>query len=82
MHTNKDNKPYLDFWAEQRKRLLEKNRNGMRPIDVGPVVMGWRVSSSKAGDDVYQALIYSKGAFILHSLDRLFWTRKYQDAPF
>ena len=82
LRTNKDNKPYLEFWTEQRKRLLEKNRNGMRPVDVGPVVMGWRVSSSRAGDDVYQALIYSKGAFILHSLDRLFWTTKYQDAPF
>ena len=82
LHTNKDNKPYLEFWTEQRRRLLEKNRNGNRPIDVGPVVMGTRVSSSRAGGNVYQALIYSKGAFILHSLDRLFWTTKYGDAPF
>jgi len=82
LHTNKDLKPYLDFWAEQHKRLVEKNRYGMRPIDVGPVVMGQRVSSSKAGGNVYQSLIYAKGAFILHSLDRLFWTAKYKDEPF
>ena len=26
-----------------RKRLLEKNEKGVRPVDVGPVVMGVRV---------------------------------------
>jgi hypothetical protein len=50
LKTSKDMKPYLDFWAEERKRLLTKNANGMRPIDVGPVVMGSRVSSSRSGD--------------------------------
>jgi hypothetical protein len=82
LQTNKDNKPYLAFWAEQRRLLIEKNKNGMRPIDVGPVVMGYRVSSSRAGGNVYQSLIYAKGGFILHSLQRLFWTAKYQDVPF
>jgi hypothetical protein len=82
LQTNKDNKAYLQFWSDGRKLLLEKNKNGKRPIDVGPVVMGARVDSSRAGDNVYRALIYEKGAFILHSLDRLFWTKKYQDAPF
>ena len=82
MKTNKDMKPYLDFWAEERKRLLTKNANGIRPVDVGPVVMGTRVSSSRSGDDVYQSLIYPKGAYILHMLQMLYWTPQYKDEPF
>ncbi len=82
MKTNKDIKPYLDFWAEERKRLLTKNENGIRPVDVGPVVMGSRVSSSRSGDRVYQSLIYPKGAYILHMLQMLYWTPQYKDEPF
>jgi hypothetical protein len=82
MKTNKDMKPYLDFWAEERRRLLTKNENGIRPVDVGPVVMGSRVSSSRSGDRVYQSLIYPKGAYILHMLQMLYWTPKYKDEPF
>jgi len=82
LQTNKDTKPYFEFWSEQRRRLLEKNAFGMRPVDVGPVVMGRRVSSSRAGGNVYQALIYAKGAYIMHMLQTLYWTPKYQEAPF
>lgn len=82
MRTNKDMKPYYEFWAEEKRRLLEKNTNGVRPVDVGPVVMGARVSSSRAGGGVYQSLIYPKGAYILHMLQMAFWTTKYGDAPF
>jgi Peptidase family M1 domain len=82
MRTNKNMKPYLDFWAEEHKRLLTKNANGIRPVDVGPVVMGARVSSSRSGDDVYQSLIYPKGAYILHMLQMLYWTPQYKDEPF
>jgi hypothetical protein len=81
LETNKSNKEYRDFWTLLRKRLLEKNTNGFRPVDVGPVVMGTRVDTSKTGD-VYEALIYDKGAYILHSLDALFWSAKYGDVPF
>ncbi|HXC95493.1 MAG TPA: M1 family aminopeptidase [Edaphobacter sp.] len=82
METRKDQKEYRDFWALLRKRLLEKNAQGMRPVDVGPVVMGTRVSTSRSGGDVYQMLIYPKGAYILHMLEMLFWTKQYGEAPF
>ena len=82
METNKDMKPYRDFWAEERRRLLTKNANGMRPVDVGPVVMGSRVSSSRSGNGVYQSLIYPKGAYILHMLEMLYWTPQYKEEPF
>ena len=82
MQTNKDQKDYRDFWELLRKRLLEKNKDGFRAVDVGPVVMGRRASSSRSGDNVYQALVYTKGAYILHMLEMLYWTPQYGDKPF
>jgi len=80
--TRKEQKEYRDFWTLLRRRLLEKNQFGYRAVDVGPVVMGERVSSSKTGEGVYQALVYNKGAYILHSLEMLFWTAQYGEGPF
>jgi hypothetical protein len=82
METNKDQKDYRDFWALLRKRLLEKNKEGFRPVDVGPVVMGTRVSTSRSGSSVYESLIYPKGAYILHMLEMLYWTPQYGEKPF
>ena len=82
MQTNKTPKEYRAFWTLLRQRLLEKNAQGLRPVDVGPVVMGTRVSTSKTGDDVYQMLIYSKGAYILHMLEMLYWSPQQGDQPF
>ncbi len=83
LETNKDKmKSYRDFWALERRRLLEKNAGGMRPVDVGPVVMGARLSTSRAGGGVYQSLVYPKGAFILHMLEMLYYTTQYGEGPF
>lgn len=81
-YTHKDTKEYRDFWRLMQKRLLEKNQNGLRPVDVGPVTMGARLNSSKTGDTVYQNLVYNKGAYILHSLEMLYWSRQYGEEPF
>jgi hypothetical protein len=72
---------YRDYWKEQKKRLLEKNAQGVRPIDAGSLTMGARVSNEKTGD-VYQALIYSKGAYVLHMLETMYWTPQDGDAAF
>jgi hypothetical protein len=82
MQTNKTTKEYRDFWALLRRNLLEKNANGVRPVDVGPVVMGTRVSTSKTGGNVYQYLIYPKGAYILHMLEMIFWSPQTGEAQF
>jgi hypothetical protein len=74
MGTSPKRDEYRAFWKEQQKNLLEKNKEGVRPIDAGPLTMGARVSNSKAGEDVYQMLIYSKGAYVLHMLEMLYWT--------
>lgn len=82
LNTRKDQKEYHEFYALLRHRMLDKNVQGIRPVDVGPVVMGFRVSSSKAGANVYQSLIYPKGGYILHMLQMMYWTPQYGDVPF
>jgi len=72
---------YRKFWSEQHDNLLKKNAQGMRPIDVGPLTMGQRVSNEKTGN-IYQMLIYSKGAYVMHMLEMLYWTQKYGHDPF
>jgi hypothetical protein len=73
---------YRTFWNQQNKLLFQKNEAGVRPIDVGPVTMGYRVANEKTGYSTYQDLIYSKGAYIVHMLEMLFWTPDQQHAPF
>jgi aminopeptidase N len=73
---------YLNFWHEQHRMLVEKNAFGFRPIDVGPVTMGVRLSSPKTGFDIYQDLVYPKGAFILHMIRMMMWSPRDGDALF
>jgi hypothetical protein len=73
---------YNEFWKQQRKLLTEKNQFGFRPIDVGPLTMGIRLSSPKAGWNVYQDLVYPKGAYILHMIRMMMWSPKDGDARF
>lgn len=77
---NKTDREYHDFWAQQRRLLIEKNKEGFRPIDVGPVTMGYRLVNSKSGEDVYRDLVYPKGAYILHMIRMMAWNQKTGDA--
>jgi hypothetical protein len=67
---------FLEFWREERKLITDKNQFGYRPIDVGPVTMGVRLSSPKAGGNIYQDLVYPKGAYILHMIRMMMWNPK------
>jgi aminopeptidase N len=73
---------FREFWKEQRKLITEKNAFGFRPIDVGPVTMGFRLSSPKTGWDIYKNLVYPKGAYILHMIRMMMWTPKEGDERF
>jgi aminopeptidase N len=44
--------------------------------------MGYRLSSSRAGFNIYQALIYPKGAYILHMIRMMMWDRQTGDQRF
>lgn len=73
---------FLDFWKEKRQRITERNSMGFRPIDVGPVTMGFRLNSQKTGWGVYQNLVYPKGAYILHMVRMMMWSSRDGDARF
>jgi len=59
----------LNAWLERyRKRLMTKAEKEDRvPGEIGPVIMGTRLSSSRS-PDAYNIVVYSKGTWILHML--------------
>lgn len=80
--TRKTSADFLRFWKNERTTIIEKNEFGFRPIDVGPVTMGFRLSSPKAGWSTYENLVYPKGAYILHMIRMMMWTPREGDARF
>jgi aminopeptidase N len=82
MYTSPKMDDYHKYWNDQHRLLLDKNAYGKRPIDVGPVTMGYRIDNTKTGEDVYRAVIYAKGAYILQMIRMMYWTPQYGDQPF
>jgi Peptidase family M1 domain len=74
--TRKNDDEFRSFWQEEQRLLTQKNPEGFRPIDVGPVTMGYRLENSHSGASVARDLIYPKGAFILHMLRMMNWTSR------
>lgn len=73
---------YLKFWEDEHKMLVLKNKFGYRPNDIGPVTLGYRLDNPKSGAGATRALIYAKGAFILHMLRFMMWSNQSGDQPF
>jgi hypothetical protein len=80
--TRRNNNDYRDFWKSLKTQLTERNPDGFRPIDVGPVTMGFRLSTEKTGWSVYQNLVYPKGAYILHMIRMMMYSPKTGDDDF
>lgn len=78
---DKGNKKFVEFWDHERKSITERNRFGYRPIDVGPVTMGYRLDNTKVGN-VGVNLIYPKGAYILHMLRMMMYSNQTGDQDF
>ncbi len=72
---------FIKFWDDQRELLTDKNQWGFRPVDVGPVTMGIRLDTGKAGF-ISRYLIYPKGGYILHMIRMMMWDRQTGDARF
>lgn len=75
-------KMYTKFWNDERKSIVEKNQFGFRAVDVGPLTMGYRLNSSKAGFNIYRDLIYPKGAYILQMIRMMMWNPQTGDQAF
>ncbi|MFN8007289.1 MAG: M1 family aminopeptidase [Terriglobia bacterium] len=72
---------FLKFWRDERQLILQKNASGMRPADIGSVIMGYRLDTALT-ENATRSLIYPKGAFILHMLRMMMWDSQSGDARF
>ncbi len=50
-----------------RRQLVEKNNDGIAPMDAGPVTLGTRLLSSKFPGG-YEAISYGRGTWLFHML--------------
>lgn len=63
-----DPKKLNPFWERARQAILGKPRGSAMANEVaGPISLGWRLATPR-NPYAYQALVYSKGAYILHML--------------
>ena len=69
-----------DYWERERQRILAKNPFGKSPNDAGPLWLGQRLDSRK--NEAYDALTYSKGAYILQMLRAMMWDPQTHDDDF
>ena len=78
----KDPKKFLTFWNDERELLLERDAQGFRAIDVGPLTMGYRASNSRTGGGITRRLIYPKGAYVLHMIRMMMYDKQNGDKQF
>lgn len=79
----KDQAKFIEFWEDQRKLIVEPSSQtkDRRPYTVGPVTQGYRLNNGKTGN-VARALIYPKGAYILHMIRMMMYDKETGDAKF
>jgi len=79
----KDQAKFIEFWEDQRKLIVDASpqTKDRRPYTVGPVTQGYRLNNGKTGS-VARALIYPKGAYILHMIRMMMYDRQTGDARF
>jgi aminopeptidase N len=79
---NGDISRFLKFWNDEHYLLTERNKEGFRAIDAGPVTLGYRLNNAKTGNNVTRELIYAKGAYILHMIRMMMWNPRTGDQDF
>jgi hypothetical protein len=72
---------FRNFWRGMLTALTTENVAGVRPVDIGPVTQGYRLSNGRTGAAAADVL-YPKGAYILHMLRMMMWNRTEGDAKF
>jgi len=78
----KDPKKFISFWNDERQLLTERDAQGFRAIDVGPLTMGYRANNSRTGVNVTRRLIYPKGAYVLHMIRMMMHDNRDGDKQF
>ena len=65
-----DPRKFRAFWDLKRKHLLSNNRNGHRPVDVGPLWLNYQ-TNAYLEEQNSTILVYEKGAYVLEMLRTL-----------
>jgi hypothetical protein len=78
----KDPKKFITFWNDERQLLIERDAQGYRAIDVGPLTMGYRANNSRTGGSITRRLIYPKGAYVLHMIRMMMYDSRTGDERF
>ena len=78
----KNQQKFHAFWKDEHELLLEKDPQGFRGIDAGPLTMGYRLNNTRTGGNVTRHLIYPKGAYVLHMLRMMMSDRRNGDQSF
>jgi hypothetical protein len=58
---------FRQVMEKYRHDLVEKNKDGMSPMDSGPVTLGTRLFSSRSPEG-YEAISYGRGTWLFHML--------------
>src|SRR5436309_152791 len=67
---------YTEFWRHARKFIFGKYPgNAIAHDQAGPISQGWRLGTAYS-PSAPQAMIYSKGGYVLHMLRTLMWDSK------
>jgi hypothetical protein len=67
MVQEKNSENFRQIMDMYRQELVEKNRDGVAPMDAGPVTLGTRLLSSHFPGG-YEAISYGRGAWLFHML--------------
>jgi hypothetical protein len=62
-------KKYVDYFANAQKHLFKRwPGNAYANWEVGPISMGYRLPEGERQRGAYSAVVYTKGAYVLHML--------------
>ena len=67
MLQEKDPAGFRQVMEKYRRDLVEKNKDGMSPMEAGPVTLGARLLSSRFPEG-YEAISYGRGTWLFHML--------------
>jgi len=67
MLQEKDPSGFRLVMEKYRRDLVTKNKDGMSPMDAGPVTLGVRLLSSRFPEG-YEAILYGRGTWLFHML--------------
>lgn len=67
MLENKDPSAFHRIMEKYRNNLVEKNKDGIAPMDAGPVTLGSRLLSSRFPQG-YEAITYGRATWLFHML--------------